>query len=184
MPHEPTDSVKDSLPSQNFIPLSAASRQCKLLWAISLFALLVGPMPALSADCVQPSSDVVDGVTIRAAPKSSGALRGKLKPGEQLPLIASVPNWYETRLSSGKAAFVSKRWTDIVACASVAGGSAAGGASFELHAIDVGTGLAVLVRGADFSLLFDAGSNDDVTRGAGNRVLAYFRTLTPGSRAN
>ena len=88
MPHEPTDSVKDSL------------RQRKLLWAIGLFALLVGPMPGLSADCVQPSSDVVDGVTIRAAPTTSGALRGKLKPGEQLPLIASV---------SGNAVLVSKR---------------------------------------------------------------------------
>jgi competence protein ComEC len=33
-------------------------------------------------------------------------------------------------------------------------------ATWRVHMIDVGTGLAILVQGADFSLLFDAGSND------------------------
>ncbi len=32
--------------------------------------------------------------------------------------------------------------------------------TFRLHLIDVGTGLAILVQGADFTLLYDAGSND------------------------
>lgn len=32
--------------------------------------------------------------------------------------------------------------------------------TYRLHLIDVGTGLAVLVQGADFTLLYDAGSND------------------------
>ncbi|HUQ01983.1 MAG TPA: MBL fold metallo-hydrolase [Kofleriaceae bacterium] len=32
--------------------------------------------------------------------------------------------------------------------------------TWRIHMIDVGTGLAMLVQGADFSLLFDAGSND------------------------
>lgn len=32
--------------------------------------------------------------------------------------------------------------------------------TFRLHLIDVGTGLSILVQGADFTLLYDAGSND------------------------
>ncbi len=32
--------------------------------------------------------------------------------------------------------------------------------TFRLHLIDVGTGLAILIQGADFALLYDAGSND------------------------
>ena len=35
------------------------------------------------------------------------------------------------------------------------------------------------MRGPDFTLLYDAGSNDDLARGNGNRVLAYLATLTP-----
>ena len=32
--------------------------------------------------------------------------------------------------------------------------------TYRLHLIDVGTGLAILIQGADFTLLYDAGSND------------------------
>ncbi len=46
---------------------------------------------------------------------------------------------------------------------------------FSLTAFDVGTGLAVLVRGKDFSLLYDGGSNDDRKAGARNRLVAYLR---------
>ena len=40
---------------------------------------------------------------------------------------------------------------------------------FQVHLIDVGTGLAVLVRGHDFAFLFDGGSNDDDRTGPENR---------------
>src|SRR5689334_23208984 len=33
--------------------------------------------------------------------------------------------------------------------------------TYQIHLIDVGTGLAILIRGADFAMLYDAGSNDD-----------------------
>ena len=42
--------------------------------------------------------------------------------------------------------------------------------SFVVHAIDVGTGLAIFVEGNDFTLLYDAGSNDDDARGRESRV--------------
>jgi len=37
----------------------------------------------------------------------------------------------------------------------------------------------VLVRGADFAVLYDAGSNDDLARGDDNRTIAYLNTLQP-----
>jgi hypothetical protein len=50
--------------------------------------------------------------------------------------------------------------------------------SYRIHLIDVGTGLAVLVQGHDFNLLFDGGSGDD-SRGISatennSRLLAYL----------
>ena len=58
--------------------------------------------------------------------------------------------------------------------------------TFVVHAIDVGTGLAIFVEGRDFALLYDAGSNDDGARGAPpppapatNRVIAYLRAVRP-----
>ncbi len=57
--------------------------------------------------------------------------------------------------------------------------------SFTLTAMDVGTGLAVLVRGEDFSLLYDAGSNDDLASGEESRALAYLAaTLGPSGGAD
>jgi len=48
-----------------------------------------------------------------------------------------------------------------------------------MHAIDVGTGLALFVEGADFTLLYDGGSNDDTARGNQNRILAYLKSVRP-----
>ncbi len=44
--------------------------------------------------------------------------------------------------------------------------------TFRVHLIDVGTGLAILVQGNDFSLLYDAGTNDAAEKPV--RVLAYL----------
>jgi len=149
---------------------------------------------ASAQDCVVPSSDVKNSVTLRSAPNANSAVIGSLSAGAGLPLVASVPRWYEARRADGTSAFVAKRWTTIALCPAgttlapaappaAAGGTApAGGAAgggFELHAIDVGTGLSVLVRGADFNLLYDAGSNDDLARGDKNRAMAYLKTLQP-----
>jgi competence protein ComEC len=50
---------------------------------------------------------------------------------------------------------------------------------FELHAIDVGTGLSIFVTGPKVTFLYDAGSNDDIALGSGNRALAYLRHIRP-----
>ena len=44
--------------------------------------------------------------------------------------------------------------------------------TYRLHLIDVGTGLALLVQGADFALLYDAGTNDREEKPL--RVVAYL----------
>jgi beta-lactamase superfamily II metal-dependent hydrolase len=51
--------------------------------------------------------------------------------------------------------------------------------TFTIDVVDVGTGLAVLVRGPDFTLVYDAGSNDDLARGANNRMLAFMQAAAP-----
>jgi competence protein ComEC len=44
--------------------------------------------------------------------------------------------------------------------------------TYQIHMIDVGTGLAILVRGADFAMLYDAGTNDREEKPM--RVAAYL----------
>jgi beta-lactamase superfamily II metal-dependent hydrolase len=123
---------------------------------------------------------VVNGVVLRAAPNTASAKRGSLLPGQHLPLIASVPKWYETQIS-GQGAYANKRWVDVGACDQAPAPPAvgAGGPSFTIDVFDVGTGLSVLTRGPDFSLLYDAGSNDDFSTGANNRAIAYLKVVAP-----
>jgi competence protein ComEC len=51
--------------------------------------------------------------------------------------------------------------------------------TYHIHMIDVGTGLAIFVRGADFALLYDAGTNDREEKPA--RVLAYLEAAIGAS---
>jgi competence protein ComEC len=51
--------------------------------------------------------------------------------------------------------------------------------TFRLHLIDVGTGLAVLVQGVDFALLYDAGTNDGKEKPS--RVIAYLTAVLGAS---
>ena len=156
--------------------------------AVAVLAAIAFAATSVSAaDCVVPSPDVSGPVTLRASPSASSAARGTLSAGQSLALVAMVPSWYEVQLANGQQAFATKRSTDIAPCPAPPGGVApvAGGAgatvvgTYELHAIDVGTGLSLLVRGPDFVLLYDAGSNDDTGRGNANRTIAYLKTLSP-----
>lgn len=154
----------------------SSSRASIFFWAL---LLLIAANQSFAADCLVPA-DGASVVTLRAAPTAKSAIRGTLKRNELLPLVALMPGWYETRLSDGQMAFAAKRSTQIEVCPSEVGvASSAADTEYELHAIDVGTGLAVLVRGPDFALLYDAGSNDDTARGDDNRVVAYLNTLQP-----
>lgn len=150
-------------------------------WPLA-FAALVLPSLVPAADCIWPTDEVVNGVILRAGPTTGSARRGALLPGDSLPLVASVPHWYETRAPDGQPAFASKRWVVAEDCTQgplppVAPLGA--GPTFTIDVFDVGTGLSVLTRGPDFSLLYDAGSNDDFGTGEDNRTVAYIRAVAP-----
>jgi len=140
---------------------------------------------ALAEDCIVPAAGIAGNVTLRTAPSASSPANGALRDGQSLPLVALMRGWYETRLATGQPSFAAKRSTDIAPCpagiAPVVGAGGGLGASggYEVHAIDVGTGLSVLVSGPEFSLLSDAGSNDDMARGEANRTIAYLKSLLP-----
>ena len=68
-------------------------------------------------------------------------------------------------------ALPSLTWARVEGPATIPAAPPAGG-TWRIHMLDVGTGLAILVQGADFALLYDAGSNDPVEKP--ERVLAYL----------
>lgn len=161
---------------------ATAGRAGSTGWSSRLLAalgLLVGmsaaPYALAQSMCVQPAEDVVSAVMLRAGANTSTAIVGRLAPDEQIELIGEVPYWYRIRLGDGSEAFASKRWTDLKDCR---GGAIAVG-EFQVRAVDVGTGLSILVTGSDFSLLYDAGSNDDLALRERNRVLAYLQQALP-----
>lgn len=77
---------------------------------ILTFALLIG-VAASAQDLVTPSDRVVTHVNIRAGASGDAERIGQLDIGEALPLVASVPHWYQVRLPDGRTGFVSKAWT-------------------------------------------------------------------------
>lgn len=139
--------------------------------ALAGLVLLLFATPA-SAEEVIPSDRVVRWVNVREAPNSTTTTLATLKPGDTVELIEAVPAWYRVRLPDGREGYVSRAWTVRVE-------PEAFSPRWFLHLIDVGTGLAVFVEGPGFTLLYDAGSNDDIARGSRNRVIAYLRRVRP-----
>ena len=50
---------------------------------------------------------------------------------------------------------------------------------YAMHVVDVGNGVAVFVEGPDFSLVYDAGSDDADVTGDNNRFIAYLKKMRP-----
>lgn len=151
----------------------------RLLAALLALLLPLVSVP-VSAQDVAPSQRVQRAVVVRSGPSTGSAPVGRLAPGESATLEESVPGWYRVRLPDGRVGFVSRAWTVVT------GGPAAMAASTgetRVHVIDVGTGLAVFVEGPGFTMLYDAGSQDDLAAGASNRVVAYIRAARPGLAA-
>jgi Deoxyribonuclease II len=78
--------------------------------------LALGATPSLAGQCIVPSADVVTAAVLRAAPSTSGARVGTLKPGQSLAYVSSQASWYAGQQADGSAVFVSKRWTQVTAC--------------------------------------------------------------------
>ena len=117
-----------------------------------------------------PSDEVETALAVRENATPTSTQVGRLLPNDTARLFGEVPRWYRVTLTTGKSGFVSKNWAHLQSCAT----NQPAAPTFEVHAIDVGTGLSIFVRGDDFSLLYDAGSNDDLAKRENNRVLAYL----------
>jgi competence protein ComEC len=143
-----------------------------------LLALLAIFSSPVLAETVVPSERVTSAVMVRAEPTSASPVLARFEPGDNAELLGDVPLWYRVRLADGTIGFVSKGWT-IRLDQPVPLVQDAAGSSYRVHVIDVGTGLAVFVGGQDFALLYDAGSQDDLSMGAENRVVSYIHAVAP-----
>ena len=142
---------------------------------LAFLAALALAVPALAQPQITPSDRVKRNVVVRPSPAAT-TVAGRLRPGEVAELLSEVPGWYQVRLSDGTVGFVSKTWTivrDDGQPQPLVGGL------LKVHVIDVGTGLATFVEGPGFTMLYDAGSQDDLAMGAENRVLAYIKAVRP-----
>lgn len=144
--------------------------------AALLIAVLSKPS-VVSADEVTPSARVLTAVLVRQGPSTDTPILARLRPGDRATLVGEVSGWYIVDLVDGRRGYVSKSWT-VVSSDSETGAEAPG--KYRIHVIDVGTGLAVFVEGPGFTLLYDAGSQDDLHGGDENRVVAYIRAARPG----
>src|SRR4029453_12935367 len=168
-----------SLPTSRSSPSFRSTRMGSWVrvWAGTSLCLVLTAVHGW-ADVVVPSPDVTTRVIVRESAPAQSAQIASLVPGQQLELVGSVPNWHEVRLPNGTLGFVSKRWTQVIPSGTPPP-PPAGGPTFTIDVVDVGTGLAVLVRGADFTLVYDAGSNDDLARG---QATECSRTSKPSCR--
>ena len=143
---------------------------------IALCAFSLPTAGPASAQEVRPDARVVRNVVVRVAPDTSSEAVGALRPGDSAELQEDLPRWYRVLLRNGVSGYVTKAWTRSDRDKSLLAASGV----YKVHVIDVGTGLAVFAEGPDFTLLYDAGTQDDLADGEDNRVLAYIRAVRPG----
>jgi competence protein ComEC len=142
----------------------------RLIVSIVLFGTVaVLPSDCAFGDVVVPSDRVSVGVNVRESPNASSLILDVLTPGEQLEYVGSVPGWHEVLLNDGRHGFVSKSWTVVRPSGTASG-------TVTIDVVDVGTGLAIVIRGDQFALIYDGGSNDDLARGHDNRFLSFLRS--------
>jgi hypothetical protein len=85
----------------------------RLALLIALTLSHTSVLVAQTDERVVPSERVTTFVYVRAEPDAQSDERGRLRKGQSLPFVASVPRWYEVRLPDGTIGFVSKAWTRV-----------------------------------------------------------------------
>jgi len=143
---------------------------------LSFLSLLTCAQTALAAPEVTPSDRVKRNVIVRPQPGSNQKL-GALNPGEKAELLDQLPSWYHIKLGDGRVGYVRKTWTVVTDTG--AGTTVVGSQPIKVHVIDVGTGLATFIEGPGFTILYDAGSQDDLADGPDNRVVSYIKAVRP-----
>lgn len=139
-----------------------------------LVALFSGLSVAAWADTVTPVDHASSGVHVRQRPSAKSKSIDVIQPSDRAERTDSKAGWHRVKLLSGRAGYVSQSWVTVhpSLTETLTG-------DYSIHAADVGTGLAIAVKGPDFFLIFDGGSNDDTARGDKNRFLAYLRATFP-----
>jgi competence protein ComEC len=151
------------------------------LRCLALIAALCLPLTAFG-QAVTPDARVTRGVLVRLEPLTGSPIIGALAPGQSAslnPLAPDAPGWTGVTLLDGTSGFVSKAWTDIVGEVASDRALLKAAPIYRLHAVDVGTGLALFIEGPDFALVYDAGSNDDRALQAKDRFVTYLRHVRP-----
>jgi hypothetical protein len=92
--------------------MTRAGRLLVVLTVIAFTATPVATQPQ-PGERVVPSERVTTFVHIRAEPSGTSAERGRLEIGQSLPVVRSVPRWYEDQLPDSSTGFVSKAWTRV-----------------------------------------------------------------------
>ena len=90
---------------------------------------------------------------------------------EGLAIVEAPPTPAPVEVDAGRQASASQITARAVRVDGDVGRGAPEPGTYRIHLFDVGLGLAVLVQGHDFSLLYDGGSADDLP---GNRLLDYL----------
>lgn len=137
--------------------------------ACILFILTLFISTGVWADVVITSSAVDVSVVVREGPARNSNIIGYLAPEEFVQYDGMVDRWRRIKLKNGKTGYVSAGWTDIVP------GSGLELGDINLSLVDVGTGLALVVSGDDFIVLYDGGSYDDILPEGDNRLLLYLK---------
>jgi beta-lactamase superfamily II metal-dependent hydrolase len=132
-------------------------------------ALLVAGSGSAIADTVTPRADVRARVNVRQGPSLDAPVVASLAPGDSGEWLEELAGWYRIRMPDGTEGYVSASWTRRVQFR----------AAFRVAIADVGTGLAVFVRGEDFALIYDAGSYDDSAVGRNDRFVAFLTAIAP-----
>lgn len=141
--------------------------------ACILFILTLFISTGVWADVVITSSAVDVSVVVREGPARNSNIIGYLAPEEFVQYDGMVDRWRRIKLKNGKTGYVSAGWTDIVP------GSGLELGDINLSLVDVGTGLALVVSGDDFIVLYDGGSYDDILPEGDNRLLLYLKKNFP-----
>ncbi len=80
--------------------------------------LLIIILPIFAAaEVVVPIDSVENSVNIRMSADAATEIVGKLRQGDSLPLIKSVPGWHEVEIAGGASGFVSADWSNVLEAA-------------------------------------------------------------------
>ena len=84
------------------------------MYKLSIPLLLTLLAASAAADVVIPISSVEQFVNVRFAPDAKSEIVGRLRRGESMPYLRSIPGWHEVALQGGGTGFIHQDWCHVV----------------------------------------------------------------------